>query len=476
MNRAWWGHRLWQTSCLPEVLAFHCGRLKSTQLQLLKEKISQQVDTEYGTRHQLSRIRSYEEFRGRLPLTSYEDLLPYLQTPNGLSVQPVKVWEPTGGSSGGSKWIPWTAQLQKEFRRAVSVWIWHLLAEYPEVIQGRGYWQLTPKAELRPPDWLSHQRHGFEKDSDYLGRLGRQLERSVLIVAPSGPHLWEETADLLLRSPDLGLISCWSPSFLTVLQERIVQRHGEWKPEKWWPRLKVISCWTQAASQVYLPQVQELFPGVDVQPKGLLSTEAVVTIPLRGQHPLAYRSHFFEFLTEGRVVPSWELKLGQEASVIVTTGSGFTRYLTGDRVRVTGFFQEIPCLEFLGREGTSDQRGEKLPLAYLETLLEPLYGFAMLGFEGDGYVLFCDQSQPPEQRQQEVQALESALGENYCYADCRQLGQLKPLRGFAVRGDALAQYRQTVASLQKIDPALVKPQRFHPYQGWSRSFEGEFIG
>ncbi len=475
MNRAWWGHRIWQLSCLPEVLAFHRGRLKSTQERILREKLSQQAPTVFGQRHNLRQIRNYEEFRELVPISRYEDLLSYLQIPNGLSSQAVKVWEPTGGSTGGSKWIPWTAALQSEFRRAVSVWIWHLLVQYPETVSGRGYWQLTPKAELNPPDWLQNQRHGFEKDSDYLGRLGRWLERSVLIVPPTGPHLWERTVDLLLDSWDLRLISCWSPSFLTVFQEKVQERTGRWSPEEWWPYLKVLSCWTQGPSSAYLPKIQSLFPGVEIQPKGLLSTEAVTTIPMRAQFPLAYRSHFFEFQTEDRIVPSWELQPGQEATVIVTTGSGFTRYDTGDRVRVTGFLRDLPCLEFLGRDGVSDQRGEKLPLAFLESLTELLGGFAMLAFEGDGYVLFLDDSQSPDVRREQIQKIETALLENFSYADCRQLGQLRALRGFLIQGDALAQYRRVVAHLQKVEVATVKFQRFHPSGEWSQTLEGEFL-
>lgn len=465
MNRAWWGHRLWQLACLPEAIAFHHGKLRPTQERLLAEKLRDQSATDFGQRHKFGQVRDYQEFRDRVPVSSYEDLLPYLQRPNGLSSQPVKVWEPTGGSTGGSKWIPWTASLQSEFMRAVSVWIWHLLFDNPELVSGRGYWQLTPKTELVPPDWLRDQRTGFEKDSDYLGRLGRWLERSVLIVPPQGPHLWEATVSMLLESRDLRLISCWSPSFLLVLQEKMKAQLGVWEPQRWWPHLKLISCWTHAASQTYLPYLQELFPGVQIQPKGLLSTEAVTTIPIGGQFPLAYRSHFFEFQVGEAVLPSWELQTGYEATVIVTTGSGFTRYNTSDRVRVNGFRRGIPSLEFLGRDGFSDQRGEKLPYAFLDQLLAKIPGFAMLAYEDDGYVLFLDEAEPIESRLARVRELESNLMTNFSYADCRRLGQLQHLRGFMVKGDAQQAYRRKAT----------KFQRFHPYQSWSREFEGDFL-
>jgi hypothetical protein len=40
------------------------------------------------------------------------------------------------------------------------------------------------------------------------------------------------------------------------------------------------------------------YPRCRVQSKGLLATEAVVTIPWRGRYPLAVTSHFFEFLSD----------------------------------------------------------------------------------------------------------------------------------------------------------------------------------
>ena len=475
MNRAWWGHRLWQLTCLPEAVAFHLGSLRATQERLLTGRLQEQSSTVFGHEHQVGRIRSYEEFRDRIPISSYEELLPYLQQPNGLSPQPAKVWEPTGGSTGGSKWIPWTASLQAEFRRAVSVWIFYLLFNVPEVVPGRGYWQLTPKTELVPPDWLQDQRTGFEKDSDYLGRLGRWLERSVLVVPPQGPPLWETTVSMLREARDLRLISCWSPSFLIVLQEKMIAQLGAWEPQRWWPHLKLISCWTQAASGGYRSQIQQLFPGVEIQPKGLLSTEAVTTIPVGGQFPLAYRSHIFEFEEGGRVLPAWQLQLGQEATVIVSNGSGFTRYNTKDRVRVTGFRRGIPCLEFLGRDGFSDQRGEKLSFAFLDRLLEEIPGFAMLAYEGDGYVLFVDETEPIESRLTRLRKLENDLMTNYSYADCRRLGQLHHLRGFLVEGDAHHQFRRASARWKDSEEATIKFLRFHPYQSWSREFEGEFL-
>src|SRR5207244_10027784 len=68
-----------------------------------------------------------------------------------------------------------------------------------------------------------------------------------------------------------------------------------------WPRLALISCWADAAAAQFLSELRELFPEVEVQPKGLLATEAFVSFPLLDHSgaALALRSHFFEFEEHG---------------------------------------------------------------------------------------------------------------------------------------------------------------------------------
>lgn len=474
MTRAGLVYRLWQLASWPETLVYEHGDLRATQRRLLDRLLKRQARTPFGRRHALHAVRSYEQFREQVPLTPYEALTPYL--PGGLTPETPRKWEPTGGSSGGSKWIPWTAELQGEFRRAVAVWVYHLLRQYPQLRRGRAYWQLTPKTEVVNPSWIPASQAGFASDGDYLGPLGRWLERSILIPVSPGPSLWLRTVQILRQAKDLRMISCWSPSFLLCLHEQFVQTFGEWQPRRWWPELRLLSCWTQGPSAPYLPRLRELFPGVTIQPKGLLSTEAFVTIPIASQAALAYRSHFFELLTSAGALPAWQWQEGQEGSIVVSTGGGLTRYPTADRVRVNGFRNGIPCLEFLGRDGVSDQRGEKLAFAFVEPKLERLPGFVMLGFENDSYVLFCDQSVPAGQRQAQAETLEQELGECYTYRDCRALGQLGPVRVFLIEGDALAQYGGEQASvLFGQRQGCAKAQRLQSRPGWAQIFRGRYL-
>lgn len=467
---AWLGNQLWRASSAPEAWRFHrdLDRLEAVQRRVLSGLLRGQRATEFGRAFAVDRIDGYEDFRAHLPLQTYETLLPYLRT-GSLSREPVRVWEPTGGSTGGSKFIPWTASLQGEFRRAVAVWCWHLFRSFPGLVGGRSYWQLTPKAEVRAPSWVQG-RSGFESDGDYLGPLGRWLERAVMLAPEPGGEFWERTVAMLRGASDLRLISCWSPSFLLCLRQRFEEILGKWDPARWWPELRLISCWTSASSAPYVRIVEGLFPGVRLQGKGLLSTECVTTVPVGELYPLAYRGHFFELLDDsGELLPSWQWESGLEGRVVVTTGSGFTRYDTGDRVRVTGRLRSVPCLEFLGRHATVDHHGEKLSHAFLQSVLEGCPGFAMFGYEDGGYVLFAGREW--SWRGAEVETL---LMRSFTYRDARGLGQLKPLRLFRVEGDAFAQYSAACVSHLGQREGTVKAQPYHPSEKWSALFCGGF--
>jgi len=93
-----------------------------------------------------------------------------------------------------------------------------------------------------------------------------------------------------------------------------------------------------------------MFPHTYIQPKGLLATEAVVSFPVEGcpAPVLAPSSAFFEFIDiEGNIQLAHQLEAEQSYEVVVTTYGGLYRYALGDVVTVRGYFQQLPCLEFM---------------------------------------------------------------------------------------------------------------------------------
>ena len=130
--------------------------------------------------------------------------------------------EPTGGSSGGEKWIPYTAALRRQFQRGVAAWIADLFRHRPAVRRGRAYWSISPA--LGPPRRTAGGIPvGFDDDAAYLGWLEQWAVRRLLVA----PSRLSRIGDLrlfryctllsLLAAEDLALISIWNPTFLPSL-------------------------------------------------------------------------------------------------------------------------------------------------------------------------------------------------------------------------------------------------------------------
>ncbi len=489
----------WLAANLPGHLRFRQALEdpEGAQRSILRRYLQANADTAFGRAHGFASIRSAGEFRERVPLITGEDLAPWVERiatgeARVLTAEPVRMLEPTSGSSAAAKLIPYTSTLQREIRRAVAPWIVDLYGQRPELAAGIAYWSITPLA-MEEEGVSGPVRVGFEEDSQYLGGFWGRLVDSTLAV-PGGVRLLRDpdafryaTLKYLLRRRDLSLISVWHPSFLLLLIEALprfwddlVRESGRSDldspdPARIWPRLGLISCWGDAHAALSLPELARTFPGVEIQPKGLIATEGFVTIPFRGAWPLAIRSHFFEFLPEdgGDSCFAWELKEGRIYSVVLTTGGGLYRYGLQDRVRVEGFVERTPSLRFLGKQGhVSDLRGEKLHESFVaEVLARVLTGieprFAMLAPEGEtGYVLFLEAETPPDL----AERLDSELAANPHYRLCRTLGQLAAVRVRNVASGAYERYLHRC--LQRGQRwGDVKPLALSPLGGW-----GEALG
>lgn len=410
---------LFYLTCLPSRLAF-ARSLRDpvgTQEAFLRRVLERNRRCAFAREHDFS---SLSAFRNTVPIRSYEEFSPWIERicdgdPAVLTEEPVRLLEPTGGSSSATKLIPYTKGLQADFQRALGPWLGALYEDDPVLLARRSYWSVTPLVE-RSARTRGGLPIGFEEDSAYLAPLARFLVDHVQAVPASVKHLRDTeeflraTVRALSACRSLGLISVWSPSFLALLLDRLDR-----PVQELWPGLRWLSCWGTAG----LEALRQRLPGVRVQTKGLLATEGVVTIPYRGRHVLAVRSHYFEILSDqGEILPVGLWETGLEGSILLTTSGGLYRYRLGDRVRVTGPL----ALEFLGKEGlVSDRHGEKLSEPFVRSCLEGFPGpFALLVFAERGYVLLVEGRLDFD--------LEARLRTSFHYDYCRRLGQLDPVR------------------------------------------------
>ena len=519
-------NRVWIAACARELRRFEDAlqRLEEVQHDLLLATLRRNADTVFGRAHGFSEIRTVRDFQERVPISGHAAIAGSVaEIARGatgvLTAEPVSRLLPTSGSTSGSKLVPWTATLGREFRRGIDPWIAALYTRHPELLDCKAYWSISP-----PGPVAGHRSVlpvGFEDDSAYLGFAGRWVYGRVSVV-PRGISGCRDLADFrdrttlaLLAEPDLGLVSVWSPTFFSLLldhfesdPERLISnlanRHrkraetlrriiAEPDPAVWWrriwPRLRVLSCWTHGPSETAAARLAERLPGVAMQGKGLLATEAFVSLPLAdGMDPvLAANSHFLEFVesTTGVVWLAHELEVGVIYRVVVTTGGGLYRYDLGDLVRATGRIGGAPCFRFVGREGNvSDLCGEKLHGAVVGEVLAGLlerHGirarFHLLAPEETGgpprYVWFVETEAPPPPGL--ADDLETALSDNFHYAHCRRLGQLAHAgvsRINPARANGAAVYQDVMLS-RGMRAGDIKPAPLDASTGWANRFAGE---
>lgn len=459
--------------------------------------------TEYGRKYGFSGITSVEEFRRKVPLSVYEDYSGSIEKiaageKNILTAGDVRMLELSSGSTSASKLIPYTRGLKEDFQRGLRPWLYDLYTNQAGIKSGKSYWSITP-ANGQNRVSVGGIPIGFDDDSQYFGKLEAKLFNLVFAVGKDVAHSRDmdefkrRTVEGLLLCGNLSLISVWNPTYLLIIldymrenaeallsliparrRQRIREPLLRGDFSGVWPRLRLISCWAEAQAEPYAKKLQSLFPGVVIQPKGLLATEAFISFPViaAGGAALSVFSHYFEFISleDDQVFGAHELKEGQQYEVVITTSGGLYRYRLSDVIDVTGFFGKIPTLRFVGKkDSVSDLFGEKLNAIFVQDTLEHLNiraEFCMVAPAVDRYVLFVKSDGP-------IENPDMAFRENFHYDYCRKLGQLKEMRIFRLTGDPDREYLdECVRRGQKLGD--IKPPALSLNGGWEDIFKGAF--
>jgi len=509
---------------------------QAVQSDVLFELLRRNQDCAYGKQYGFRTIRSVREYQQRVPIVTYDDFAGWVERMKAgergvLTSEPVLMFEKSSGSVSAAKYVPYTRTLRAQFQAALGPWITDLYRSFPGLASGCAYWLVTPLSREREltPGGIPV---GFESDAEYFGSVHRWLLHKTMAVpaelacVPSLEDCLYLTLRFLLQARSLTFISVWNPSFLQILLnqlelhgERLVRDlldekvsvpaplpsgitaalrrdarqarnlesmliRGRIEPEVLWPQLALISCWTSATSAPLIGEIQRAFPGVAIQGKGLLATEGVVSIPIERYKGCvaAVTSHFLEFLDaeSDTCRLASDLEEGAEYSVVLTTGGGVWRYQLGDRVRVTGFAERTPILEFIGKEDcVSDLRGEKLNAIFVAKVLTEFEccrsaAFAMLAPTNEEiphYTLFlesqhCKTKLGPR--------LDEKLSANPHYAYCRGLGQLGELRVFLIQYGAREAYLKHCEALGQR-AGSVKMTALHKLGGWEKLFTGSYL-
>jgi hypothetical protein len=508
MNKTGLFNRIWLSTNKKEYNRFLHGLafVKEEQEAILFRYLKENANTIYGKKHAYAEIKSYEDFVKRVPLiTDWIQLSEELELiqkghQNVLTKDVVIALEETSGSSGFSKLIPYTKSLKKEFGKSLNVWMYSLWKTNPDAFDGPSFWSISPtlKAKRKTESGL---QIGMESDLEYLDPLSALLMKQVL-VGPFDLHQTKEKEEFyfkcighLLLAKNLSLVSVWSPNYFLVLDEFLrshyeellvwVQQHSEsrykelqhkksteftWK--EIWPNLSLLSCWKDAQAGLWIPAVLQKIGNVNIQGKGLMSTEAACSMPFAaaGKKILSYRSHFFEFknIQDLSICRAHEVQIGETYEVIYSTASGLMRYCSGDLVLVEGMEQSSPYLSFKGRLGAfSDLLGEKLHECHVQAFLTTIWKDDLIHFRSVyfyaermetyiQYTLAIETEKTIENEDEKVALSDGILCKNPYYEQAINSGQMKEMQVIKTRNGCGDSVREEIQKSKQIKDGDLK--------------------
>ncbi len=456
--------RVWQRSCQKDMRHFEQAlkQPEAAQIAHLRSILANAEGSEFSKQYQLSSNCSVEDYRRRVPIQTAEDLQCWTNRiiqgkPKQLSLQPIERLVPTSGTTGHQKLIPMTAGSRAEYSTAVNLWLGNCMRNTPEIMNGRCYVATSPAQDT--PQGQSKVPIGFAPDSAYLGKLEKLVLKQTVAV-PShiaelrGEQWREQTRQHLLNCSELSFLSLWHPSYLDALFSADELIHLGKK----WNQLKLISTWSDGACSESAKQLMRYFPNASHSPKGLWLSEGAVSVPWRNQTPIALLSGFFEFEdTDGNLWLADELKAEATYRPVITNKAGLYRYRLGDIVKVTGYVNRTPSLQWLGRADlVSDMCGEKLSDADASRAFESCghssFGILLPNQEtlSRFYICLLEEARLKDFPQQRF---EKSLNENPHYKWAREIGQLQAIEYHGLNADNI----QRIQSYQDSE----NPERHH---------------
>uniref|UniRef100_A0A1A7XYN8 GH3 domain containing n=2 Tax=Iconisemion striatum TaxID=60296 RepID=A0A1A7XYN8_9TELE len=141
-----------------------------------------------------------------------------------------------------------------------------------------------------------------------------------------------------------------------------------------WPQLRLVLAVDSGSNQIYGEMLRKGYcQGVPFYSPFYAATEGLIGVNLWPDKPtrqylLCPRSMFFEFLPESsldeetpQALLMEEVKEGDSYELVVTNASGLFRYRIGDVVKVVGFHNQCPIVEFQYKRGQMlNVRGEEV--------------------------------------------------------------------------------------------------------------------
>ncbi|MBN1526438.1 MAG: GH3 auxin-responsive promoter family protein [Candidatus Omnitrophica bacterium] len=485
----------------------------AAQKRVLFDCVARGKGTEYGRACGFSGIKSISDFQASVPLADYERLRTYIDRmkkgeANILTADPVILFGSTSGTTAQPKLIPITKYSRAVKAGVMDIWAYYVARDHPRVVDGRVLAVVSPEIEGYTESGIPYgaeSGHGYKNmpwavkglyalpyqvfdiadyESRYycILRIGMEcgdvttvvtLNPSTFIILCQKAEFWKgriiEDIENGTLFAGLDISSDIRKALERILRpnpgraeelKAIVSERKELLPKYFWPRLEVIECWKASAAKLYLKELPRYFGAVPVRDLGCLSTEARSSIPMGDKGAggvLAINANFYEFIPKEdidkekkRILLCDQLEAGKEYFLVVTTPGGLYRYNIDDIIRVDGFFNKTPVIEFVQKGlNAVSLAGEKLYEAHVSRAVNRALarhrlsiGFFSASVEWGSpprYLFLMEFSDhpSPEQKRALLRSIEEELyGQNSEYKEKRRAQLLgAPVLKVVARGD-----------------------------------------
>lgn len=399
-------------------------RVARSQEELLLRKIARRRATAFGLDHRFDEISSIGQFQRNVPISTYDYFEPYIRRVIEGDTQALiapddrlLMFALTSGTTATPKYIPVTQEFLDEYRKGWLVWASFILHDHPTAFEysivqavSSAHEQTTGLgvpcgaisgliAEMQPP--VVHRMYGVpheaaeisDAESKYYSIVRLALAGKVSFFVTANPSTVmacaktaEKHAGELIR--DIADGTLWEgcrlegrirqaicrrlrPDLKRARRLEALAAGGTFRLGEALDDLILIANWKGGTLKRYLDLYPLYFPGIPVRDIGLIASEGRMSIPTGDEGSfgvLDVASHFFEFIpceenlrANPIVLLAHELEIGREYFIVLTTSSGLYRYNIYDVVRVTGFYNEAPVIEFRNKGSHfSSLTGEKL--------------------------------------------------------------------------------------------------------------------
>jgi len=323
------------------------------QEELLFGLLKSAENTVLGKKYDYSSIKNYQTFNERIPVSTYEELAPFLeQTRQGAQNifwnSTIKYFAKSSGTTNAkSKFIPVSGEALENNHYKASK---DLLCMY---LNNNENSQLFTGKSLR----LGGSKELYENNNTFFGDLSAILIDNMPMWAefsstPSNKTSlmsnWETKLPAIIKESSIENVTSLAgvPSWMMVLLNKTLEENKKANILEIWPNLEVYFH-GGVSFEPYKEQYKNLFPKDDFKYYEIYNaSEGFFALQDRNDSNelllmLDY-GIFYEFIpmdTFGKdnqkVIPLRDVEINKNYALVITTNSGLWRYLIGDTIRFT---------------------------------------------------------------------------------------------------------------------------------------------